>query len=606
MIKKLLLGLLLVFSSTTPIFASEEFDTAFHTTYDIGLNGIATVTQNISLTNKKSNVYATQYALEIGSTRIESVVALDKGNRPIDHKITTTDNKTVIALSFQNKVVGKGQALEFIVKYKNLDASQKNGQILEINIPKVSPESQIDSYVVVINTPLPYGQPKIISPDGYKQTQSSNQTVLTFDNEQGKTQGVTAIFGELQVYDFNLTYNLENPTVSNAVTQVSLPPDTQFQKLYYNDFTTTPDSIKVDPDGNWIATFNLEPKEKTSVVVTGSAVIYMDPIVSVPQIDQKLLADYTRSQKFWDIGDPSVKQLAQELKTPKNIYDYLVDNFSYNYDRINSGIGRLGAVDALKYPQNAICTEFTDAFIAIARAANIPAREINGYAHTENSVLKPLSLIQDVLHSWPEYYDSQKKMWIPIDPTWGNTTGGIDYFSHLDFNHFVFAIHASSSERPYPAGYYKFANVDSKDLQITFGEQLPQPTTRFDVIFETVNFNPFSSIIPVKIKIKNISNQAFYQLPMSVSASNSQLITPSPLIISSILPYETVEYEVKLAPRESQASITINLGEQSFKHDINAIETRQKIIHNTGIVALGFVIAVAAFKSWRLLVSRQK
>ena len=58
--------------------------------------------------------------------------------------------------------------------------------------------------------------------------------------------------------------------------------------------------------------------------------------------------------------------------------------------------------------------EFTDLFVAIARAAGIPARESVGYAYTTNSRLRPLSLVTDVLHAWPEYYDADKKIWVHL------------------------------------------------------------------------------------------------------------------------------------------------------------------------------------------------
>ena len=93
--------------------------------------------------------------------------------------------------------------------------------------------------------------------------------------------------------------------------------------------------------------------------------------------------------------------------------------------------------------------EFTDLFITIARSAGIPAREVNGFAYTENPDIQPLSLVNDVLHAWPEYYDSEKGVWIPVDPTWGSTTGGVDYFSKLDLRHFTFVVHGKDSTKPY-------------------------------------------------------------------------------------------------------------------------------------------------------------
>ncbi|GAI19887.1 unnamed protein product, partial [marine sediment metagenome] len=68
----------------------------------------------------------------------------------------------------------------------------------------------------------------------------------------------------------------------------------------------------------------------------------------------------------------------------------------------------MGALKALNSKNPVVCMEFTDLFIALCRAAGIPVREVNGYAHTNNPKLRPLSLTLDVLHAWPEYYDENK------------------------------------------------------------------------------------------------------------------------------------------------------------------------------------------------------
>ena len=79
----------------------------------------------------------------------------------------------------------------------------------------------------------------------------------------------------------------------------------------------------------------------------------------------------------------------------------------------------------------------------------------------------------DVLHSWPEYWNEDKKTWIPIDPTWGNTTRGVDYFNKLDLRHFAFVIHGISDVKPFPPGSYKLGANPEKDVYVSFG-QLPE------------------------------------------------------------------------------------------------------------------------------------
>ena len=122
--------------------------------------------------------------------------------------------------------------------------------------------------------------------------------------------------------------------------------------------------------------------------------------------------------------------------------------------------------------------EFTDVFIAIARAAGIPARESVGYAYTSNGRLRPLSFVADVLHAWPEYYDTDQHVWVPIDPTWASTTGGVNYFDKLDFNHIVFAHYGVTSDYPYPAGFYRKNGKTTKDVTVTFAtSKFIQPTS---------------------------------------------------------------------------------------------------------------------------------
>ncbi len=78
--------------------------------------------------------------------------------------------------------------------------------------------------------------------------------------------------------------------------------------------------------------------------------------------------------------------------------------------------------------------------------------------------MRPIQDNSDILHSWVEYYDTKKSKWVPIDPTWQDTSH-IDYFSSLDFNHIVFAIHGKKADYPYPAGSYKF-DATSKDVYV--------------------------------------------------------------------------------------------------------------------------------------------
>ena len=181
-----------------------------------------------------------------------------------------------------------------------------------------------------------------------------------------------------------------------------------------------------------------------------------------------------------------MKKLARDLKTPQAIYDYVVKTLTYDYTRSTStNETRIGAKEILSRPENAVCLEFTDLFIALARAAQIPAREVDGYAFTDNEAERPLSLIPDILHAWPEYYDDHKKAWVMVDPTWGNTTNGMDYFSTFDLSHIAFVIKGTDSTYPVPAGGYKISEKNTeRDVTVEFTKEVLIPNDNFSIVSE--------------------------------------------------------------------------------------------------------------------------
>ena len=247
---------------------------------------------------------------------------------------------------------------------------------------------------------------------------------------------------------------------------MALPPDTAFQHIVYTAIDLNPTRLMMDADGNWIATFSVNAQKDLTVTATGIATLFLKPTMQSEPVQD--LKQYLKEQPFWETNDPQVQLLAKKLKTPRAIYDYLVQNYDYDYQRLALGDQRRrGSAEALQTPANALCQEFTDTFIAIARAAGIPARELNGFSYTENTKLRPAKLTNDLLHAWPEYYDEERKLWIPVDPTWGKTTNGVDFFNKLDFSHIVFVIHGSSSEKPYSAGMYKVTGQEGKMLSQT-------------------------------------------------------------------------------------------------------------------------------------------
>jgi hypothetical protein len=250
---------------------------------------------------------------------------------------------------------------------------------------------------------------------------------------------------------------------------MTITPDTAYQKVFIEKMEPAPENVTVDADGNWIATYKLSPRQRVDVNVVGSVQIFAG-YRHFLKPNQEVLDKNLAPTQYWQVDDPKIRSLAASLKTPEEIYKYVSTKLKYDYGRVTPNVQRMGALEALQNPEQAICMEFTDLFVALSRAAGIPAREINGYAYTENKDLQPLGLVADVLHSWPEYYDKYKGVRIPIDPTWGSTTGGEDFFNKLDLRHFAFVIHGISDVKPFAPGSYKLGPSPQKDVFVAFGK----------------------------------------------------------------------------------------------------------------------------------------
>ena len=475
--------LLLIFLSFLPYFflnskvnAISQFSSYYDITYQVLPTGITHVTFEIKQTNNLSQVYATDYSLSLSQTQIENVVATDI-NTTIIPNITQTQNLTNISFPFINKVVGKDKTHHFSIEYDTQDITTQNGSTWEINIPQLESKQNITQQTIKLIVPSDFPTPAYINP---LPNQTNDHTYI-FTSHSLANQSISALFGVTQYYDLRLYYNLENTSNSPLQQEIALPPDTGYQKVHITGISPTPSNIITDQDGNWLAQYQLKPRSNLQVSFTALVKLNFQPQTALlpPQ------EFHTQAQSVWNFEDATFTQFNLiNLTTPKSIYDYVTQSLTYNYHRLEDNLSRPGASFALQNPTQTICTEFTDLFIALARQQQIPAREIQGFALSQNDKLRPLSLSRDVLHAWPEYYNSQTQTWIQVDPTWTNTTNGIDYFNKLDLNHITFVIHGKSPDYPLPAGAYKTPQSDSKDIfvEVTDPLEFPSPQIQAEVI----------------------------------------------------------------------------------------------------------------------------
>ena len=565
---------------TKVAFAADEFATSYDVVYDISEDGVTTVTEKITLRNLTSEYYAEQFKLTIGATQISDIKAFDGGG-VMEVKSEQKDISTTIDAKFNQQVAGINKTLPWTLQFKSKDFAEKLGKVWEVRAPRISSTTNLESYNLTISVPQTFGDPTLITPNPKSQSLSSGRLFLTFDAIQLKSAGVSASFGLNQLFDFDLSYNLENNNIFPILTNIALPPDTSYQDVIYQRIEPKPINVTLDPDGNYLAWYRLNRGQKRNIKVIGSAKLYTKSKVKNPVLEESLRKKYTQSLKYWEKDNPLIGNKLTEIlgenppvdpaEKVKLIYRFVVDNLKYDPSRLKDNIERLGAVTALNNSASAVCMEFTDLFISLARAAGIPARELDGYAYTANLSLRPLSLTKDVLHAWPEYWD-ESRGWIMVDPTWENTTGGVDYFSKLDLNHFVFVIKGSSSSQPLPAGSYKYIGRDSRDVKVTLAETDFLGKPQIGVKVETPN--PILAGFPGKIKIK-VSNNGNGLLPSSnfgVSAKELSILDAQGQSLGPVPAFGTVEFNFNIRTKSLFDSyideVTVLVGGQKFSKEV--------------------------------------
>ena len=215
-------------------------------------------------------------------------------------------------------------------------------------------------------------------------------------------------------------------------------------------------SIKCSPkpsrffreNGNRYAEFVfVKPDKRMKVEISIKAeLLRYDLLIAREKREQDLfegpdLEDFLKQEKYIEKDHPQIQQIAEGIKGQieedivKNIYNYVIDNLEYTLH----GKKDWGAVKALQQ-QKGDCSEYSDLFVAICRAKNIPARVVTGYTVRFDDISPSPSVHSEGLgssrpvfaarhpaddgrdsskHNWVEVY-LQKYGWIPFDPSRGD------------------------------------------------------------------------------------------------------------------------------------------------------------------------------------------
>ena len=231
----------------------------------------------------------------------------------------------------------------------------------------------------------------------------------------------------------NITNN-GNETV-NITTYLAKPTSHIYQKILGSiEYNPDPSGIEKDRWDQEIAyySYQLSPHQTKELSWETKAIVYTVRYIIFPWrvqglIPKNIIENYTRDEANYNINDPFIKKLKNDiLGSTKNTYfksiklhDYIIKNLNYVMD------GKWDdAVTVLKRG-NGSCSEYCFAYIALCRAAGIPAR-YNGGSIYRNEPPHIDTNYHRIVEIYLPYYE-----WIPVDVTWDDFT----------FKHYYFGLH---------------------------------------------------------------------------------------------------------------------------------------------------------------------
>lgn len=566
----------LFFLLPSGVWAEEDkyFSSDYELLFEVDESGVTRVLETVKLINLTTEYYASSSELTINSTDLGDIEAFDSRG-PIRTEVQELNGQTKIKVYFKEKIVGKGEVLVWKLSYQTDEIASFGGGIWEINIPGMVGFDPMNGYRVLLKVPRSFGEPIYIKPEILKPEvkELGDRFVFFWDNSGAFGSGVSLAFGAVRRLNFDLFYHLKNEKLYTVKTEMALPPSTSYQEVFLASIDPGPINVREDEDGNWLALYEIAPNEELKIRVQGKARLFLRP-KPADGFEKKDYSQWLKAKKYWETENESLVKKARQLGTIREIYDWVVNNLDYDYSRVENEGGRMGALSVFSNPSSAICLEFSDLFITLARAAGIPARLATGYARSENSRLRPLALEKDILHAWPEYWDEEFGVWRMVDPTWEKTTGGIDYFKTWDFNHFVLAKRGLESDWPYPAGSYKVEGEETKDVILNYDGQEPEPgelETKVKVDFNFPEKIVSGLTAAGEVKIENTGAS----LVKNIKIEKCGLTVCEEMVVEgakSLPPFGHRSYKVKLPAQgwffEGNDRIVVSVNDWRFEKEV--------------------------------------
>jgi transglutaminase-like putative cysteine protease len=280
----------------------------------------------------------------------------------------------------------------------------------------------------------------------------------------------------------------EKGQLQNLDVFLAIPEGKPQQKIISTSFY--PDKYSTEKD-RWqqpLAVFSYKDQLAGSVIESRMEVqaeisairyfIFPDRCGTLGDIPSEIRKMYTADGSKYLLNEPYISDLAKKIvageKSPywiaRKIFDYVRKTLEYKLE------GGWNVAPVVLQRGTGSCSEYTFSFIALCRAAGLPARYVGAIVVRGDD-----ASLDEVFHRWPEVY-LPNYGWIPIDPQGGDKELPRDsarYIGQLS-NRFLITTQGGGDSE-YLGWYYNYNERYQTDPQVkvnieTFAEWEPSMT----------------------------------------------------------------------------------------------------------------------------------
>lgn len=217
-------------------------------------------------------------------------------------------------------------------------------------------------------------------------------------------------------------------TVEDLDVYIALPQNLPGQQILGKpEFSSPPKDFVTDQWGQKVAHFRSGELaagsiQRVSMTVRArmwntSYYIFPEKVGSLDDIPGDIGKKYLADDEKFNLKHPSIqKAIAEAVGDEKNpfwimrkVFNYVIEHMEYELS------GGWNTAPAVLERGNGSCSEYTFVFIALCRAAGLPARYAGSIAIRGDD-----ASLDDVFHRWAEVY-LPNYGWIPVDPSRGDS-----------------------------------------------------------------------------------------------------------------------------------------------------------------------------------------